>query len=160
MFVFFFLSFFLVNFKAEVSTTAEAIATGEDSENPLDGSTHSAKSDSAAQRGIDDVSRTWYPPLKNTLALLSKLYGVVEMSVFEDFARRGVLLCVNALRSGADKVKRKGSPLHGDLFLVRHLLILREQLIPFEIRLNTVERQLDWSGTRSWTLLFSPYVVY
>jgi hypothetical protein len=28
---------------------------------------------------IDDVSRTWYPPLRNTLALLSKLYGVVEM---------------------------------------------------------------------------------
>merc|ERR1711871_1243860 len=101
-----------------------------------------------AQKSIDDVSRTWYPPLKNTLALLSKLYGVVEMSVFEDFARRGVLLCVNSLRSGADKVKRKGSSLHGDLFLVRHLLILREQLIPFDIRLHTVEKQLDWSGTR------------
>lgn len=101
-----------------------------------------------AQKSIDDVSRTWYPPLKNTLALLSKLYGVVEMSVFEDFARRGVLLCVNSLRAGADKVKRKGSHLHGDLFLVRHLLILREQLIPFEIRLQTMERKLDWSGTR------------
>ena len=106
------------------------------------------KSNSVAQRGIDDVSRTWFPTLKHTLALLSKLYGVVEMNVFEDFARRGVLLCVNSLRSGADKVKRKGSPLHGDLFLVRHLLILREQLIPFEIRLHTVEKQLDWSGTR------------
>ena len=109
----------------------------------------SGSSDSVgAQKSIDDVSRTWYPPLKNTLALLSKLYGVVEMSVFEDFARRGVILCVNSLRSGADKVKRKGSHLHGDLFLVRHLLILREQLIPFEIRLNTTERKLDWSGTR------------
>lgn len=51
-------------------------------------------SESSAQRGMDDVSRTWYPPLKSTLALLSKLYGVVEMAVFEDFARRGVFLCV------------------------------------------------------------------
>ena len=49
---------------------------------------------SQAAKGIDDVSRSWYPPLRNTLALLSKLYGVVEMVVFEDFARRGVLLCV------------------------------------------------------------------
>ena len=31
-------------------------------------------------------------------------YYFVEMSVFEDFARRGVLLCVNSLRAGADKV--------------------------------------------------------
>jgi hypothetical protein len=43
--------------------------------------------DSTAQRGLEEVSKTWYPPLKSTLALLSRLYGVVEMSVFEDFAR-------------------------------------------------------------------------
>ena len=61
--------------------------------------------------------------------------------------RRGVFLCVQSLRAGADQVKRVSSPLHGDLFLVRHLLILREQLIPFEIRLNTVEKHLDWTGT-------------
>ena len=118
-----------------------------DGSNAMDTSSGSSES-IGAQRGIDDVSKTWYPPLKNTLALLSKLYGVVEMSVFEDFARRGVLLCVNSLRAGADKVKRKGTHLHGDLFLVRHLLILREQLIPFEIRMHTMERKLDWSGTR------------
>ena len=43
--------------------------------------------DSTAQKGLEVVSKTWYPPLKSTLALLSRLYGVVEMSVFEDFAR-------------------------------------------------------------------------
>ena len=30
-----------------------------------------------------DLSRTWYPPLKHTLSLLSLLYGVVDPAVFE-----------------------------------------------------------------------------
>jgi hypothetical protein len=43
---------------------------------------------------VEDLSRTWYPPLKHSLSLLSKLFGVVEKSVFEDFARRCVSACV------------------------------------------------------------------
>jgi len=97
----------------------------------------------------DDVSKTWYPPLRQTLALLSKLYGVVEPGVFEDFARRAVDFCVQTLKAGSAGVKKRGSgsSLHGDLFLVRHLLVLREQLLPFEIRLQGVERQLDFRST-------------
>lgn len=106
-------------------------------------------SEGAAQGSgsVNDVSKTWYPPLRQTLALLSKLYGVVEMTVFEDFARRSVELCVQVLKSGAEGVKRSRSPLHGDLFLVRHLLVLREQLLPFEIRLQGIERKLDFKPT-------------
>jgi hypothetical protein len=44
-------------------------------------------------------------------------------------------------------VKRTRSQLHGDFFLVRHLLILREQLLPFEIKLQSVERVLDFAPT-------------
>lgn len=95
----------------------------------------------------EDSSTTWYPPLRHTLSLLSKLYGVVEMPVFEDFARRSVVLCVETLKKGSEGVKRNRSQLHSDLFLVRHLLVLREQLIPFEIRLQGVEKTLDFSKT-------------
>ena len=101
----------------------------------------------ASASTVEDVARTWYPPLKSTLSLLSKLYGVVDRVVFEDFARRSVQLCVESLRHGADGVRRIRSPLHGDLFLVRHLLILREQLIPFELNMQTIERRLDFSST-------------
>ena len=100
-----------------------------------------------AATAYDRVSGTWYPPLHQTLALLSKLYGVVDMSVFEDFARRSVEVCVLALRAGSDGVKRSRSPLHGDLFLVRHLLVLREQLIPFEVNLQSVQRHMDFKST-------------
>lgn len=99
--------------------------------------------ESGGGKEVVDVYQTWYPPMRHTLSILSKLYGVVEMSVFEDFARRGVDACVAALKAGAEKVKRKSGAssegsLHGDLFLVRHLLILREQLVPFEIRLQSM----------------------
>ena len=94
-----------------------------------------------------DVSKTWFPPLQYTLALLSKLYGVVEMGVFEDFARRAVNQCVTSLRLGSEGVSRNRTALHGDLFLIRHLLILREQLLPFDIRLQCSERKLNFQTT-------------
>jgi hypothetical protein len=95
-----------------------------------------------------DVSRTWYPSLKHTLSLLSKLYGVVETSVFEDFARRAVGECVQSLQRGSEAVKKKSSSdLIASLFLVRHLLVLREQLMPFDIRLQGTEKRLDFKPT-------------
>lgn len=48
---------------------------------------------------------------------------------------------------GAEAVKKKNGALHGDLFLIRHLLILREQLVPFETNLTTTSRHLDFSPT-------------
>jgi conserved oligomeric Golgi complex subunit 3 len=95
------------------------------------------------------MSATWYPPLKHTLALLSQLYGAISTGVFEDIARRAVELCVHTLSTGAVGVRRWKTQLHGDLFLVRHLLILREQLMPFDMNLQVVTKTLDFSSTGS-----------
>lgn len=101
---------------------------------------------------IVEVYQTWYPPMKQTLSLLSKLYGVIEMTIFEDFARRCIDLCIKSLQHASDGVRRTRQTIHGDLFLVRHLLILREQLIPFEIKMHSVERHLDFSTTtQAWS---------
>lgn len=40
------------------------------------------QTDAAVQAPLD-TSASWYPPLRDTLSLLSRLYGVVEVSVFE-----------------------------------------------------------------------------
>lgn len=60
--------------------------------------------------------------------------------MFEDVARRAVSACIATLVKGAAGVRRWKNQLHGDLFLVRHLLILREQLLPFDMNLQSIER--------------------
>ena len=109
----------------------------------------------------DDISATWYPPLLNTLSLLSKLYGCLEIKIFEHFASQLIFFCLSSLRKGSEKIKQNGGrtggvggtvsgssvnwgEINGDLFLIRHLLILREQLIPFNIKLQKKNLNLDF----------------
>ena len=49
-----------------------------------------------------DLTATWYPPLTSALSLLSKMYGVVDRSVFEDFARRTTDDVLVSLRKATD----------------------------------------------------------
>jgi len=94
------------------------------------------------------VYGAWYPPLKSTLAVLSKIYRVVEMSVFDDFAAVAVKECSEALRKGCEAVKgNNAGAVDSQLFLIKHLLLLREQLVPFDISLRSVSRELDFSRT-------------
>jgi len=91
------------------------------------------------------IYESWFPPIRSVLKVLSKIFRVVEPKVFEDIALTGVQACARILKDGSVYVQRKSGVLHSDLFLVKHLLILREQLSPFDIQLRSVERQLDFS---------------
>jgi len=91
------------------------------------------------------IYELWFPPIRNVLKVLSKIFRVVEPSIFEDIALSSVQSCTKQLKIGSSFIEKKSGVLHSDLFLVKHLLILREQLSPFDIELRSVERQLDFS---------------
>jgi len=143
------------------------------------------------------IVQSWYPTLRSSLSLLSKLYGIIDASVFEDVSRRIISLCVKSLKIGTEMIKKQStiklppkhvhtqaqvqaqvgkdrdsksnsvnylsnsSLLNGDLFLIRHLLILREQLVAFDVKeWQQKEQVLDFSSTseaitsfiaRSWS---------
>ncbi|CAB9508404.1 Golgi complex subunit 3 [Seminavis robusta] len=91
------------------------------------------------------VYESWFPPMRSVLKILSKIFRVVEPHVFEDIALQSVQACTKCLRDGAVYINGRKGQMHSDLFLVKHLLVLREQLSPFDIELRSVERQLDFS---------------
>jgi hypothetical protein len=107
------------------------------------------KEDSAKEISVEEqlevVYESWFPPVRAVLRILSKIFRVVEAKVFEDMALQSVQACSKALFDGAKFIERRRGVRHADLFLVKHLLILREQLSPFDIELRSVERQLDFS---------------
>ncbi|ORZ02713.1 Sec34-like family-domain-containing protein [Syncephalastrum racemosum] len=101
-------------------------------------------SDSPLREGTD-VSRGWFPTLQKTLWLLSKLYQCVQTGVFEDLAQEAVSFCEDSLKQAYETVMSTKSRLDGQLFLIRHLLVLKEQLAPFEANLVHSGKTLDFS---------------
>jgi hypothetical protein len=107
----------------------------------------------AAAAGHESLYASWYAPLRSTLVVLSKIYRAVDVGVFEDLAGEAVGLCTDCLKAASSQVTafpgNSGDPADGDLFLVKHLLVLREQLTPFDINFSQLRRKLDFSSTRT-----------
>ncbi|KAH9957339.1 Sec34-like family-domain-containing protein [Russula dissimulans] len=68
---------------------------------------------------------TWFPTLAKTVWVLSQLHDYVQPAIFNDLAQEAISLCHASLLSAADTL-RTNNALDGQLFVVRHLLILRE----------------------------------
>ena len=89
--------------------------------------------------------RTWYPTLERTLVCLSKLYLTVPTQIFEGLATEAIGECTATLVSASKLIATKKSPTDGLLFLIRHLLTLREQITPFDATFSITEHSLDFS---------------
>ncbi|VDM39807.1 unnamed protein product [Toxocara canis] len=86
-----------------------------------------------------DLNCLWYPTVRRTVICLSKLYNCLYPGVFECLSRELVTACCDSLKTAADQIEkiiaeknmRSQGLMHSQLFVVKHLLILREQTSPF-----------------------------
>lgn len=92
-----------------------------------------------------DIFKTWYPPLEKTLSCLSKLYRCLEPAVFTGLAQEAVEVCSMSIEKASRLIKDRSSQTDGQLFLIKHLLILREQIAPFDIEFSVTHKELDFS---------------
>jgi hypothetical protein len=104
----------------------------------------------AGAAGADGVAlEAWCTVLPRTLTILAQLYHTVDRKIFEGLAQDAVMACTEALVAAARAVERARGRLDGALFLVMHLLKLREQIVPFDVDFSSNEIALDFTNTRS-----------
>lgn len=87
----------------------------------------------------------WYPPLEKTLSYLSKLYRCLEPVVFTGLAQEAVEVCSTSIQNASKLIAKRSSPMDGQLFLIKHFLILREQIASFDVEFSATHKELDFS---------------
>ena len=89
----------------------------------------------------------WYPTLRKAIWLLSRIYKLVNSVVFDDLAHHIVHSTTVSLANASTLIsQRTSSPPDGHLFLIKHLLILKQQIVAFDIEYVHPDTSLDFSG--------------
>ena len=89
----------------------------------------------------------WYPTLRKAIWLLSRIYKLVNSVVFDDLAHHIVHSTTVSLANASTLIShRTSSPPDGHLFLIKHLLILKQQIVAFDIEYVHPDTSLDFSG--------------
>ncbi|CAH01574.1 Golgi transport complex subunit COG3 [Kluyveromyces lactis] len=95
-----------------------------------------------------DEFNSAYPPLVYGIALLSKIYQMVNSTVFDDIAHTIVHDCIMSLKKAFQLVSTNATInlLDTQLSLLKNLLLLRDQIQNFDIQYISKETYLDFSG--------------
>lgn len=126
---------------------------------PLTKTSHGSASEDAAKDSEGNSNapgqprghQRWFPPLENTLSCLATLYRCLDARTFSCLAQEAVHLCSESIQSGSRVIMKHSGNLDGQLFAIKHLLVLREQIAPFEPDLaahSVPVRELDFSHMR------------
>jgi hypothetical protein len=95
-----------------------------------------------------DPYQQWYAPVRSTLLLLSKLYRCVDTKIFAGLAQDAIAACSASVQSAAKLVGKNSGVLDSQLFIIQHLLFLREQIAPFEVDFAVTDVDLDFTHMR------------
>ena len=76
----------------------------------------------------------WYPTVRRTLVCLSKLYRCLEREIFQGLSQQALSACMISVETAAQLISRQKTLVDGQLFHIKHLLILREQIAPFQVK--------------------------
>nr|CAG4649154.1 EOG090X02EM [Scapholeberis mucronata] len=99
-----------------------------------------------------DLHGMWYPPLRRALLCLSKLYRSVDRATFQGLSQEVLAAACEALASAASQIMDNKTTLDAHLFHIKHLLILREQIAPFQVDFAVKEMSLDFSSVKNAAL--------
>lgn len=88
--------------------------------------------------------KDWYPTLRKAIWLLSKIYRLVHSSVFDDIAHRIVHSTTLSLVQASALLTKSVSPTDASLFLISHLLLLKQQIVAFDIEFVTPETGIQY----------------
>ncbi|XP_055347317.1 conserved oligomeric Golgi complex subunit 3-like [Paramacrobiotus metropolitanus] len=87
----------------------------------------------------------WYPTLRRAVGFLTKLYQSLDAQSFKIVAQEVIFRTLESLHKAAEELFKAKGRLHCDLFLISHILVLREHLTLFQMDLSTEEDSLDFS---------------
>ncbi|XP_020896480.1 conserved oligomeric Golgi complex subunit 3 [Exaiptasia diaphana] len=96
-----------------------------------------------------DLQGMWYPTVRRTLVCLSKLYRCISRETFEGLSQEALSVCIGSLKIASALITKRKDPINGYLFFIKHLLILREQIAPFDVDFAIKEVSLDFSKMKS-----------
>jgi len=96
-----------------------------------------------------DLHGMWYPTVRRTLVTLSKLYRCVDKSIFQGLSQELLTACIKSLVTASLEISARKEQFDGRLFLIKHLLIIREQIAPFQVDFSVKETSLDFSSVRT-----------
>lgn len=101
-----------------------------------------------------DLHGMWYPTVRRTLVCLSKLYRCIDRAVFQGLSQEALSACIQSLLKASDIIQKNKTQIDGQLFLIKHLLIMREQIAPFHADFAIKEISLDLKKTRDAAFKF------
>ena len=103
-----------------------------------------------------DLHGMWYPTVRRTLVCLSRLYRCLELEIFQGLSQEVLDACIDSLELACTQISANRGIRNGQLFLIKHLLILREQITPFQVQLSVLEHSLDFSKLKNAALSLIP----